>query len=423
MSSTLEVVAAKVSAGERLVEADAEDLVSTSNIISLGVLAEEVRRRRHGDRVTFLRVAPVTLATASAVDPLPASAGEVRLSGVPESIDQAAAAVRALVARVRDVPITAFSLGDLDDLARRAGLSLDVCLGRLKDVGLECVADASLDAQSSFEHLVDSAARAGIGVGRVVFDHAQDDWRDKIHRLVRFQDASQAIRILSPLPRRLNPPAPTTGYEDLKRVAIARLLAGNIPTIQVDWALYGPKLAQVALTFGADDIDNVSAGDEPALGPRRTPLAEVRRNIQAAALVPVERNGRWELLRASAILEPLAKNGLDDDERLGVEIVRRAAEEPTRWIAQNAGLEGSVVTEKVKASKDRYWGFNALTDTYEDLVKAGVIDPVKVVRSALQNSSSIAALLLTTEALISEIPEEKKEAPAMPGGGGMGGMY
>jgi chaperonin GroEL len=103
--------------------------------------------------------------------------------------------------------------------------------------------------------------------------------------------------------------------------------------------------------------------------------------------------------------------------------VKRAIEEPLRWIAQNAGMEGSIVVQKVKDGEDDF-GFNALTDTYENLVSAGVIDPAKVVRSALQNASSIASLLLTTEALIADIPEEKKE-PAMPGGGpgGMGGMY
>ena len=102
-------------------------------------------------------------------------------------------------------------------------------------------------------------------------------------------------------------------------------------------------------------------------------------------------------------------------------IVRRACEEPLRWIAQNAGIDGAIVVDKVKSAKGAN-GFNAATETYEDLMAAGVIDPTKVVRSALQNSSSIASLLLTTEALVSEIPEEKKEAPA-PGGGGMGGMY
>jgi chaperonin GroEL len=95
-----------------------------------------------------------------------------------------------------------------------------------------------------------------------------------------------------------------------------------------------------------------------------------------------------------------------------------------RWIATNAGQEGTIVVQKVKEKDNDSFGYNAATDKYEDLVKAGVIDPTKVVRSALQNAASIAALLLTTEAMVSEIPEEKKEAPGAGGpGGGMGGMY
>jgi chaperonin GroEL len=131
--------------------------------------------------------------------------------------------------------------------------------------------------------------------------------------------------------------------------------------------------------------------------------------------------GGVALIRASKVLEGLKLGG---DQQIGVNIVKRAIEEPMRWIATNAGHEGSIVVQKVRDMKESE-GFNALTDTYEDLVKAGVIDPAKVVRSALQNSSSIASLLLTTEALICDIPEEKKEAAGggMPGGGGMGGMY
>jgi chaperonin GroEL len=131
--------------------------------------------------------------------------------------------------------------------------------------------------------------------------------------------------------------------------------------------------------------------------------------------------GGVALLRASKALDGLELGG---DQQIGVNIVKRAIEEPMRWIATNAGHEGSIVVQRVRDMKAPEEGFNALTDKYENLVQAGVIDPAKVVRSALQNSSSIASLLLTTEALISEIPEEKKEAPAgMPGGGGMGGMY
>jgi chaperonin GroEL len=123
--------------------------------------------------------------------------------------------------------------------------------------------------------------------------------------------------------------------------------------------------------------------------------------------------GGVALIRATAVLQKLRSDGgLDADERLGVEIVRRACEEPIRWIAQNAGLEGSVVTEKVKESKERDFGFNAQTEQYEDLVKAGVIDPTKVVRIALQNAASVASLLLTTEALVAELPERKEPVPA-----------
>ena len=131
--------------------------------------------------------------------------------------------------------------------------------------------------------------------------------------------------------------------------------------------------------------------------------------------------GGVALIRAAKALESLK---LEGDQRDGVDLIRKAIEEPLRWIATNAGQEGSIVVARVKDAKNAGEGYNAATDKYEDLVAAGVIDPTKVVRSALQNASSIASLLLTTEALVSEIPEEKKDAPAMPGGGGgMGGMY
>jgi chaperonin GroEL len=121
--------------------------------------------------------------------------------------------------------------------------------------------------------------------------------------------------------------------------------------------------------------------------------------------------GGVALLRGAAVLDRVASD-LDDDQRLGVEIIRRACEEPIRWISQNAGLEGSIVAGKVRETKDRDFGFNAATETYENLVTAGVIDPTKVVRSALQNAASIAGLLLTTEALVSEVPDEKKAVAA-----------
>ena len=129
--------------------------------------------------------------------------------------------------------------------------------------------------------------------------------------------------------------------------------------------------------------------------------------------------GGVALMRAQSALDRIRGT---EDEKTGVEIVRRALEEPIRLIAQNAGAEGSIVVAKVRESKDRNYGYNAQTDTYEDLVKAGVIDPTKVTRTALQNAASIAGLLLTTECVVVEKKEEKT-ALAAPGGGGMGGMY
>jgi chaperonin GroEL len=129
--------------------------------------------------------------------------------------------------------------------------------------------------------------------------------------------------------------------------------------------------------------------------------------------------GGTALLRASKVLETM--KGLNAEQQAGISIVRRAIEEPLRQIAFNAGLEGSIVVDKVVNNTNAAWGFNALTETYEDLIAAGVIDPAKVSRCALQNAASVASLMLTTETLIAEKP--KKDMPAMPGGpGGMEGM-
>jgi aminodeoxyfutalosine synthase len=106
----------------------------------------------------------------------------------------------------------------------------------------------------------------------------------------------RSIRVFAPLARTIDRTQPTTGYADVKRVALARLLIQNVDTIQVDWALYGPKLAQVALTFGADDIDSVAPVDDVSQGHRRSPLEEIRRSIQAASFTPVERDGRFNTI-------------------------------------------------------------------------------------------------------------------------------
>jgi chaperonin GroEL len=132
--------------------------------------------------------------------------------------------------------------------------------------------------------------------------------------------------------------------------------------------------------------------------------------------------GGVALVRCTKDVEALIKT-LHGDEKIGAQIVRRALEEPLRQIVGNAGEEGAVVVGKIHESKDDHYGYNAQTNVFEDLVKAGVIDPTKVTRTALQNAASIAGLMLTTEAMVSEIPEPKA-APAGGGhGGGMDGMY
>ena len=134
---------------------------------------------------------------------------------------------------------------------------------------------------------------------------------------------------------------------------------------------------------------------------------------RAAVEEGVVPGGGVALVRCQTVLENLK---IDDDQRFGVRIVQRAIEEPLRWIARNAGQDGSVVVDKVRQGKGSF-GYNAATEEYEDLMKAGIIDPTKVVRTALQNSASVAGLLLTTEAMVAEKPkEEKAAAPPSPGG-------
>src|SRR6201747_273543 len=177
---------------------------------------------------------------------------------------------------------------------------------------------------------------------------------------------------------------------------------------------------RLAKLVGGVAVIKVGAATETEIKEKKARVEDAMHATRAAVEEGIVPGGGVALARCAQALD---KMKLEGDEKIGINIVRRALEEPMRWIATNAGQEGSIVVQRVREMKDSE-GFNALTDTYEDLVKAGVIDPAKVVRSALQNSSSIASLLLTTEALISEIPEEKKDAPqGMPGGGGMGGMY
>jgi chaperonin GroEL len=176
---------------------------------------------------------------------------------------------------------------------------------------------------------------------------------------------------------------------------------------------------RLAKLVGGVAIIKVGAATETEMKEKKARVEDAMHATKAAVEEGIVPGGGVALVRCGTVLDDLK---VDGDQKVGVDIVRRAIESPMRWIATNAGQEGTIVVQKVKEKDHENFGYNAATDKYEDLVKAGVIDPTKVVRSALQNAASIASLLLTTEAMVSEIPE-KKEAPGGGPGGGMGGMY
>jgi len=179
---------------------------------------------------------------------------------------------------------------------------------------------------------------------------------------------------------------------------------------------------RLAKLVGGVAVIKVGAATETEMKEKKARVEDAMHATKAAVEEGIVPGGGVALVRSAKALDKLK---LEGDQAVGLQIIRRAIEEPMRWIAMNAGQEGSIIVSKVKEQKNADEGFNAATEVYEDLVKAGVIDPAKVVRSALQNASSIASLLLTTEALVSEIPEEKKEPAGghAHGGPGMGGMY
>ena len=179
---------------------------------------------------------------------------------------------------------------------------------------------------------------------------------------------------------------------------------------------------RLAKLVGGVAVIKVGAATETEMKEKKARVEDAMHATKAAVEEGIVPGGGVALVRCGKVLDGLK---LEGDQKVGVDIVRRAIESPMRWIATNAGQEGTIVVQKVKEKDADSFGYNAATDKYEDLVKAGVIDPTKVVRSALQNAASIAALLLTTEAMVCDIPEEKKDAGGQGGGpgGGMGGMY
>ncbi len=276
-------IAERARAGEALTAAEIDELGS-ADILSLGMLADEVRRARVGESVTYSRVVELVSSASGASSALGA---EVRISSLPNTLDETEALIAEAQMLAGAQLLSGFSLAEVLD--RHWGKAVDV-LRRFKRAGLDAIAEAPVDRLQDAEAALASCKDAGLPVRCLSLQSPIGDgrtlWLIHLRELVRkFPD----IDVVNPLSREQSITVPTTGYEDVRAVALARLVLPTVKTIQVDWAQYGPKLAQVALTFGANDLDRVSTSDDESLGRRRTSVEDVRRNIVAAGFTPVER--------------------------------------------------------------------------------------------------------------------------------------
>jgi aminodeoxyfutalosine synthase len=285
----LDGVADKVARGEALQDHDAAALLQTNDLISVGALADEVRRARRGNRTTFGRVLEIALPAIPRTLP-PGAYGELRIVGGPGNPDEAIRAVATVRALAPAALLTAFSLADLERLAS-ASRPLDAILRDLRAAGLDAIAEVPVDLMRGPADAVARARASDLQVLRLTVHALAEDRRlDAVRSARDLQKAVGGFAAFAPLPRTWTVAQPATGYDDVKQLAVARLMCLEVPSIQVDWPLYGPKLAQVALTAGADDVDGV-ASDDGTSGPRRSPLEEIRGNIRAAGQEPVERDG------------------------------------------------------------------------------------------------------------------------------------
>jgi 2-iminoacetate synthase ThiH len=284
-----------MSAATQISRAEAEALLASSDLLHLGQLADAARRDRHGARATYVTVFEIRVdAEEPRVHDVAPGAREVRLVGRPRSLDDAEAAVIAAKAASGDRTLTGFSLADLVDLASEGGVSLRDAAARLSSAGLESTAEVPMDLLVDPMRAVGDVLAGGLSAWRAVVHRAAWDNRlTIIDRVCELQSATGALRAFAPLPRIDDRDAPATGFDDVRTIAVARLMCGALEHVQVDWPLYGPKLAQVALTYGASDIDGVSAVDALGLGWRRAPIEDVERNIRAAGQEPAPRDGRF----------------------------------------------------------------------------------------------------------------------------------
>jgi aminodeoxyfutalosine synthase len=294
VTSAADSLATLVAEGTPISRAQAEWLLADPDLVGTGILGEQARRAVTGSRVTYGRVleAPGDVPAAGLDE-----AGEVRLTGRPASSDEAVDRVRRAAARVTHVPLTGFVAADLLGLAGGDPAALVELAGALRAAGLEAVAELPLDALTSTDEaiaVVGAFVRAGLAVPRATVHVAPLAARlALVERAAAVQAATGALRAFAPLPRHDSADLPSTGYDDVRTIAVARLMLRSIRCVQVDWPLYGPKLAQVAIAYGANDIDGVAVVDHLNLGHRRSPREEIERQIRAASADPAERDGRY----------------------------------------------------------------------------------------------------------------------------------
>jgi hypothetical protein len=292
MTTTFDQSLERIEAGGFLTAEEIHALSSGPDILQLGMLADALRRRLHGTRTTYLRVASCPF-DRSFADAVPPAAREISITGVPDSLAVAVSAIRSAKAVAGQRTVSAFSWRDVQRLATGKPHGIPHVLDEMRGAGLDALADLPLDIMTDASRAIERLVQAGFARLRLTYDGAEAVEPEVLWtRASELQGQSGAIQAICPLPATTRTMRPTTGYADVRAVAIARLAAPNIPNIQVDWSRHGPKLAQVALTFGADDIWGVSASDASPEGRRRAPVEEIRRNVEAAGFEAVERDGR-----------------------------------------------------------------------------------------------------------------------------------
>lgn len=292
MTLSFDDYAARIEADDPLTADETRGLATSPDVLRIGMLADALKRRLHADRVTFLRVSTCAFDGEPSTS-VHASAKELRLTGAPATLNDALEAVATARTAAGRRTLSGLTWADVE---RLGGSDIDGALEQLRAAGLDALAELPLDTTTDPAAALEHLTTAGFQQARLSVAKAPASERvDLFVAAASLRARFPIIKSINPLPLALSAYRPTTGYDDVRAVALARLAAPGIARVQVDWARYGPKLAQVALSFGADDIDAVSGADESSEGRRRAPLEEIRRNIAAAGFTPVERLGDFSI--------------------------------------------------------------------------------------------------------------------------------